>query len=121
MSIKNLAVIGAGTMGRGIAETAAVHGIETLVVEVSPVQRDAAAAHIRTSVGKGIQRGKIKAASPEEVLSRIHFEAKLTAAAKSELVIEAVPENEAMKTAILRELDTFCPPDVILATNTSSI
>src|SRR6266478_294081 len=105
MSIKNLAVIGAGTMGRGIAETAAVHGIETLLIEISPAQRDAAAAHIRTSVGKGIQRGKIKAANPDEVLSRIRFEANLAAAAKSDFVIEAVPEDEVMKTAILRELD----------------
>jgi 3-hydroxybutyryl-CoA dehydrogenase len=121
MSIKNLAVIGAGTMGRGIAETAATQGIETLVIEVNPAQREAAAAHIRTSVGKGIQRGKIKAANSDEVLTRIRFEANLAAAAKTEFAIEAVPEDEAMKTAILRELDKFCPPHVILATNTSSI
>ncbi len=121
MSIKNLAVIGAGTMGRGIAETAAAQGIETTIVEINPAQRDAAAAHISTSVGKGIQRGKIKAANPDEVLSRIRFEASLAAAAKSEFVIEAVPEDEAVKTAILCELDKLCPPHVILATNTSSI
>jgi 3-hydroxybutyryl-CoA dehydrogenase len=121
MSIKTLAVIGAGTMGRGIAETAATQGIETTIVEINPAQRDAAAAHIGKSVAKGIQRGKIKAANPDEVLSRIHFEANLAAAAKSEFVIEAVPEDEAVKTAILRELDKLCPPQVILATNTSSI
>jgi 3-hydroxybutyryl-CoA dehydrogenase len=121
MSVKHLAVIGAGTMGRGIAETAATQGIETLVVEVSPQQRDGATAHIRHSIEKGIKRGKIEAASPDEVLSRIRFEANLAAAAKSDFVIEAVPENEAMKTEILRELDKFCPPHVILATNTSSI
>jgi 3-hydroxybutyryl-CoA dehydrogenase len=121
MSIKHLAVIGAGTMGRGIAETAATQGIETTIVEINPAQRDAAAAHIRASVGKGIQRGKIKAANPDEVLSRIRFEANLAAAAKSEFVIEAVPEDEAVKTAILRELDKLCPPQVVLATNTSSI
>jgi len=121
MHIQNIAVIGAGTMGRGIAETAATQGIETLVVEVNPAQRDAAAAHIRTSVGKGIQRGKIKAANPDEVLSRIRFEANLAAAAKAEFVIEAVTEDEAVKRAILRELDKFCPPEIILATNTSSI
>ena len=121
MQIKNLAVIGAGTTGRGIAETAAVRGIETLIVEVSPEQRAAAATHIRTSVAKGIQRGKIQAANPDEVLSRLHFEASPSAAANSEFVIEAVPENEALKTAVLRELDRFCPPPVILATNTSSI
>lgn len=121
MPIKQLAVIGAGTMGRGIAETAATQGIATTVVEVNAQQRQTAAAHIRTSVEKGIKRGKISAASPDEVLDRIRFEAVLTAAAPAEFVIEAVTENEAIKTDILRQLDKFCAPAVILATNTSSI
>lgn len=121
MSIKQIAVIGAGTMGRGIAETAAAQGIETCVVEVNAQQRQAAAAHIRTSVEKGIKRGKISAASPDEVLGRIRFEADLAAAATAEFVIEAVSENESLKTDVLRQLDKLCAPHVILATNTSSI
>jgi 3-hydroxybutyryl-CoA dehydrogenase len=121
MTVKRLAVIGAGTMGRGIAETAATRGIETCVVEVNAQQRQAAEAHIRTSVEKGIQRGKINVASPDEVLGRIRFEADLPAAAAAEFVIEAVSENEALKTDVLRQLDKLCAPHVILATNTSSI
>ncbi len=121
MPIKTLAVIGAGTMGRGIAEAAAIKGIETCVVEVSPQQRQTAAAHIRTSVEKGIQRKKVAAASPDEILGRIRFEAVLSAAAAAEFIIEAVPENESLKTEVLCQLDKLCPPHVILATNTSSI
>jgi 3-hydroxybutyryl-CoA dehydrogenase len=108
-------------MGRGIAETAATQGIETCVVEINLQQREAAAAHIRASLEKGIQRGKIRAASPDEVLGRIHFEAELAAVAAAEFVIEAVPESESIKTDILRQLDRQCAPHVILATNTSSI
>jgi len=108
-------------MGRGIAEAAATRGIETCVVEVSPEQRQKAQSHIRTSIEKGIQRGKLSLSGPDEVLKRIRFEADLSAAAKADFVIEAVPESEALKTDILRQLDKSCPPSVILATNTSSI
>src|SRR5262245_7690507 len=121
MPIQSLAVIGAGTMGRGIAESAATHGIQTCVVELSPAQREAAAAHIRTSVEKGIKRGKITATGPDEVLSRIRFEPDLSSAAAAEFVVEAVPETESLKTDVLRRLDTLCGPQVVLATNTSSI
>ncbi|HEY2251386.1 MAG TPA: 3-hydroxyacyl-CoA dehydrogenase NAD-binding domain-containing protein [Planctomycetaceae bacterium] len=121
MTIKYLAVIGAGTMGRGIAEVAAVQGIDTCVVEVNSEQRRAAESHIRTSVEKGIKRGKITATDPGEVLGRIHFAGDLAAAAGAEFVIEAVSENEAIKTNVLQQLDKLCAPPVILATNTSSI
>ena len=121
MPVNHLAIIGAGTMGRGIAETAAVQGIDTFVIEVSPDQRSAAQMHLRTSIEKGIKRGKIAAAEPDEVLRRIHFEGDLAAAAAAEFVIEAVSENEAIKTDVLTRLDKLCAPQVILATNTSSI
>ena len=121
MTIQHLAVIGAGTMGRGIAEVAAVQGIDTCVVEVNPDQRHAAEIQLRASVEKGIKRGKIAAADPDEVLRRIHFEGDLAAAASAEFVIEAVSENEAIKTDVLKQLDKLCAPQVILATNTSSI
>lgn len=121
MTIKQLAVIGAGTMGRGIAEVAAVKGIATCIVEVNPDQRRAAEAFIRMSVEKGIKRGKISAEGPGDVLGRIRFEGDLTAAADVEFVIEAVSENEAIKTEVLKHLDKLCAPPVILATNTSSI
>lgn len=121
MPVKIIAVVGAGTMGRGIAETAATQGIETRVIEVNPQQREAAATHIRASVEKGIKRGKVNLASPDEVLTRIRFESDLAAAATAEFVIEAIPEIEPLKIGLLQQLDQLCPPHVILATNTSSI
>lgn len=119
--IRRLAVIGAGTMGRGIAEVAAVRGIDVCVIELDSGQRDAARAHIRSSVEKGIQRGKISAGSPDEVLNRLRFEPELQTAAGAEFVIEAVSENETIKTDVFRQLDKLCAPQVILASNTSSI
>jgi 3-hydroxybutyryl-CoA dehydrogenase len=120
MAVTQLAVIGAGTMGRGIAEAAAVQGIDTRVIEVNATQRGAAQTHLRTSVEKGIKRGKI-AGSVDEVLGRIRLEADLSAASNAEFVIEAVSENEPLKIGILRQLDQQCRPEVILASNTSSI
>jgi len=119
--IRRLAVIGAGTMGRGIAEVAAVRGIDVCVIELDSRQRDAARTHIRSSVEKGIQRGKISAGSPDEVLGRLRFESDLATATDAQFVIEAVSENEAIKTDVFRQLDKLCAPQVILASNTSSI
>jgi len=119
--MKLLAVIGAGTMGRGIAETAATHGLDVLVIEVNAQQQSLAQAHIRKSVEKGIQRGKLQVASADEVLQRLHWTADLHEAHAAEFVIEAATENESVKTEILQKLDQICPPNIILATNTSSI
>lgn len=116
-----IAVIGAGTMGRGIAETAAVQGIETCVIEVNAAQRLGAEGQIRASVERGVKRGKIAAQNADEVLTRIRFEGDLAAASAAEFVIEAVSENEPLKVDLFRQLDKLCSLPVILATNTSSV
>lgn len=121
MSVERLAVIGAGTMGRGIAETAAVRGLQVLVVEVSADQRRLAEQQMHASIDKGIARGRVSASSAEEVLKRIVWEGALEAAAAADYVVEAVPENEELKRTVLANLDRICHPEVILATNTSSI
>jgi 3-hydroxybutyryl-CoA dehydrogenase len=121
MSTSTIAVIGAGTMGRGIAETAAARGIAVILVEVNAGQRKTAQAQIAKSVEKGIQRGKLAEKDPAIVLNRICWEADLSAATGAEFVIEAVSENEPLKIDILRELDRIFPAAVILASNTSSI
>lgn len=121
MSTSTIAVIGAGTMGRGIAETAAARGIAVILVEVNAAQRQTAQSQIAKSVEKGIQRGKLAEKDPAIVLNRIRWEADLSAATAAEFVIEAVSENEPLKMDILRQLDGSCPADVILASNTSSI
>jgi 3-hydroxybutyryl-CoA dehydrogenase len=121
MSIQQIAVIGAGTMGRGIAETAAVSGLQVAIVEVNARQREIATAAMQTSVAKSIQKGKIAAKTPEEVLQRITWHEDLTAAGTADYVIEAVPEEESLKRKVLVDLDGICRPETILATNTSSI
>jgi 3-hydroxybutyryl-CoA dehydrogenase len=121
MPYATIAVIGAGTMGRGIAEAAAARGIEVIVVEVDAKQRQAATAHVAKSVEKAIQRGKLAESDSAVVLKRIRWEADLAAALTAPYVIEAVSENEPLKLKILEELDRGCPPETILASNTSSI
>ncbi|MFN0053989.1 MAG: 3-hydroxyacyl-CoA dehydrogenase family protein [Planctomycetales bacterium] len=116
-----IAVIGAGTMGRGIAETAAAKGLAVTVIDISSQQREAAALHIRQSIAKAIQRGKLNETDPDAVLARIDWKEDLTEGANSRFVIEAASENEPVKVAILQQLDRCCSPDTILATNTSSI
>ena len=121
MLIQRLAIIGAGTMGRGIAECAAAKGLSVTVIDPVEVARDSARVQVTASVGKAIQRGKLAAASSDEVLARIDWQGDLTAAAQAEFVIEAASEQEAVKLDIFQQLDRICSPDVILASNTSSI
>ena len=122
MNVKTIAVIGAGTMGRGIIETAAVHGIDIYAVEVDQDQRQAATANIEKSIARGIKRGKVDLTSPEQALRRIHWRADINLCpADTQFVVEAVPEQQSLKTAIFEQLDRLCKPDVILASNTSSI
>jgi 3-hydroxybutyryl-CoA dehydrogenase len=121
MPVQTVAVIGAGTMGRGIAETAAARGLGVILIEVSSAQREAARAQISRSVEKAIARGKLADTDPAAVLGRICWESELAKAAGADYVIEAVSENEAVKVGVVEELDRVCPPDIILASNTSSI
>ncbi len=121
MKIEHVAILGAGTMGRGITEVAAVHGLRITVIEPQEAQQTAAAAHITKSVEKGIKRGKLKVATPEEVLSRITWTDQFQAAADADFVIEAAVELEEVKADLFRQLDDVCPPEVILGSNTSSI
>lgn len=121
MVIQRLAVIGAGTMGRGIVEVAAAHGLNVRVIEISEQQRQRAEASLRTSIEKGIRRGKLAASGPDEVLDRVSWSTDLSAAAECDFVIEAASEDESLKTDLLARLDACLPAGVILATNTSSI
>lgn len=121
MTIERLAVIGAGTMGRGIAECAAAKGLLVTVIDPVEVACDTARQQITASVAKAIQRGKLSATSPDEVLRRITWRDNLLSAAEAEFVIEAASEREDIKLDIFRELDRICDPTVILASNTSSI
>ena len=122
MSISTIAVIGAGAMGRGIVESAAVHGLDVNVYEMNDAQIRATIEHIERSIEKGIDRGKVDLQDPAEALTRIRWSSDLqTAAESAQLVVEAVPEQEQLKIGIFKQLDEICASGVILASNTSSV
>jgi 3-hydroxybutyryl-CoA dehydrogenase len=121
MPVDKMAVLGAGAMGRGIAECAASSGMQVLVIDPIAGAREQARQHILSSVTKAIQRGKSTAASPDEVLNRIQWSDSLDLCFDVQFVIEAASEQEAVKSQLFRNLDSICVPSVILASNTSSI
>lgn len=108
-------------MGRGIAECAAAKGLSVTLIDPVEAARDHALVQITASVTKAIQRGKLSAASADEVLQRITWSGELLVADQAQFVIEAASEQEAIKLEIFRELDRLCDPAVVLASNTSSI
>lgn len=120
--IRQIAVIGSGTMGRGIAYLAAVAGYDTIIHDVDQEALDAARASIESTLRKGVERGKIDEASSQIALARVHVTSELEAAARgSDLIIEAVPEVFDLKKNIFAQTDLVCSEETILASNTSSI
>jgi 3-hydroxybutyryl-CoA dehydrogenase len=119
--VKRAAVVGAGTMGNGIAHVFAQHGWEVALVDTLPAALEKATATIRSNLDRQVKKGAIPADAPEEVLGRIRTGTALDAAGKAELVVEAASENPAVKFSLFEQLDRVCAPSAILATNTSSI
>ncbi len=120
MTIKKIFVVGAGTMGNGIAQTAAVSGFEVTMMDVVPEQIERAKKTIDKSTAKLLEKGKITPEQREAALN-IRTTDSLTEAADADLVIEAATENPSIKLDIFRDLDGITRPDAILASNTSSI
>ena len=120
--IAKVAVIGAGTMGHGIAQVAAMAGHDTVLCDVDPAQLERALAGIEATLDKGVRLGKVEAATRDGALARLAGTGGLREAADgADLVIEAVPEEMALKRRIFTEMETAAPPGAILATNTSSL
>jgi len=115
------AVIGAGTMGNGIAHVFAQHGWKVALVDVSKDALDQAVATIRGSLERQVKKGVLTADQVPEILGRIAPGTALEAASGAELVVEAASERPDLKFEIFRTLDRICPPTTILASNTSSI
>jgi len=115
------AVIGAGTMGNGIAHVLAQHGWEVALVDSAPAALEKASATIRSNLERQVKKGAIPAHAPAEVLARVTTTTSLEGAAHADLVVEAASENPAVKFSLFEQLDRIAPPETILATNTSSI
>ncbi len=119
--IRCIGVIGAGQMGAGIAQTAAVAGYRVKLVDISREQLDQALSRIDYLLGRQVSKGRMREAQKAEVLARIETGESLQILGDCELVIEAATEDEELKKRILKELCPILRPDALIATNTSSI
>ena len=120
--MKNIAVIGAGTMGNGIAHTFAQAGFKVQLTDTNPVALKKAIDTISTNLDRMISKEIISDIDKNKTLANISTYTSLKEGIEyASLVIEAATENVAIKIEIFKELDTLCPEDTILATNTSSI
>ena len=121
MNLRKIGVVGAGTMGHGIAQTCAVAGLDVVMIDLHEAAVLHGLAAITTSLDRMLKKDKIVAADKDAALQRVHGTTDLDAVRDCDLVIEAATENERIKHEILQEVDRRAKPAAILATNTSSI
>jgi 3-hydroxybutyryl-CoA dehydrogenase len=119
--LSEVGVVGLGTMGAGIAEVFARAGLSVTAVDVDDAAVQRGRGHVEKSTGRAVSRGRLDPADRDAIVSRIRFTTSMDDLAQAELVVEAVPERVDLKAAVLSALDRICPPDTILATNTSSL
>jgi 3-hydroxybutyryl-CoA dehydrogenase len=120
--ISRIAVLGAGTMGHGIAHAAIAGGYDTRLYDVSPEAIDKGRAAIETIVRKGVDLGKVTAADGDAMLRKLATTSDLPSALEGcDFVIEAVPERIDLKIALLADVDRLAPAHAIIATNTSAL
>jgi 3-hydroxybutyryl-CoA dehydrogenase len=121
MTIRKVGVIGAGTMGNGIAHVFAKNGYEVVLREVAQQYLDNGLSTIRKNLEREVAKNKISADESAKALSRIHGTLDRQAIAGCDFVIEAATERFDIKSEIIRDVDHTCRPEIILASNTSSI
>ena len=122
MDIERIGVVGCGLMGSGIAEVCAREGIDVVVVDADDAAVKAGRDRIEGSLANAVRRGKLDEGDRERALEAVSFSVQLDALADRQMVVEAVPESEEIKTAVFRSLDDIvADPEAILASNTSSI
>jgi 3-hydroxybutyryl-CoA dehydrogenase len=120
--VQRVAVLGAGTMGHGIAQVAAQSGFDVTLFDVDRAVVELGIERIRANLAKGVEKGKVSAADRDEALARIRGALDLgDAAGTADLVIEATPERMDLKTRLFAELSRVTVPGAVLATNTSSL
>ena len=120
-NVKTIGIVGAGQMGRGIAQVCATSGYHVRLVDVAEELITEALAKIRVSLERSIERGGLTDQQAKEALALIHPVAQLNHLHDVQLVIEAIPEDLSLKQELFAELNRVCPPHTILASNTSSI
>ncbi len=120
MDIKRIGIVGSGTMGAGIAQTAASKGFEVVLNDIETEYLERAKKKIDKSLSKLIEKGKIEE-EKDAILGRIQTTSEIESLKDTDFVIEAVFEDYGVKKDVLQKLDKILPPQILLATNTSSI
>lgn len=121
MEINTYGVVGAGQMGAGIAQVAAMSGLDVVMNDINAELVERGLAGINKILTRNVDKGRMTADEKDGVLGRIKTSVDLKDMAKADFIVEAATENESIKFNIFRTLDEICDPHVILATNTSSI
>ena len=120
--MKNISVIGAGTMGNGIAHVCAMNGYDVILCDIAQDRLDLALKTIDKNLNRMVQKEKITSDQKSNTMDRINVTTELKEAVhKADLVIEAATENRSLKKSIFEEIDALAPGHAVLATNTSSI
>ncbi len=121
MTVKTFGIIGAGQMGGGIAQVAAMSGLDVIMNDIKPEFVEKGLESITKILGRSVEKGKMSEEDKNVVLGRIKTSVSLQDMASANYVVEAATENEEIKYQIFKDLDEICGEQVILATNTSSI
>ena len=121
MDIKRVGVVGAGTMGNGIAQVFAQAGFTVQLCDAAPAALDRARATIEKSLGRFVEKGKLSASDRDAALGRLEAVPAIDALANADYVVEAIAEQVDAKREVFARLDAITRPDVILSSNTSSI
>jgi len=121
MDINTLGVIGSGQMGNGIAQVAAMSGMNVIMNDISDAFAQKGLDNITMLLNRSVSKGKLDEDKKQVILNRIRLSTDLKDMRWVDFVVEAATENEALKFKIFKDLDTICGPEAILATNTSSI
>src|SRR5690349_18512888 len=119
--IRTIGVVGAGTMGSGIAQVFAQAGFEVRLWDAVPAAVDHARARIEKSLGKFVEKGKLPAADRDAALGRLHAFASMDGLGGADYIVEAIAEDIGAKSEVFKRLDAITKPEVILSSNTSSI
>lgn len=119
--ITRIGVVGAGQMGRGIAQVVAAGGWDVSLHDLNPAALESAVNRIRQGLTRAVEKGAMQADQAKAAVARIHPVSRLADVADSQLVIEAIFENQEQKADLFRQLGLLCKPETILASNTSSI
>ena len=121
MNIQTIGVIGAGTMGNGIAQACAVSGLSVVMVDIDEAAVQRGIATVSGSLDRLVKKDKLSAEAKAAAMARIQGSTDYNALKPAQLVIEAATENEGLKRKILAQLDDLLPAETLVATNTSSI